>query len=30
LLDTTHLDIEAAFRAAIEIVEAPRAGRTRS
>jgi cytidylate kinase len=29
LLDTTHLDIEAAFRAAIEIVEAPRAGRTR-
>lgn len=30
LLDTTQLDIEAAFRAAIEIVEAPRAGRTRS
>ncbi len=30
LLDTTRLDIEAAFRAAIEIVEAPRAGRTRS
>jgi cytidylate kinase len=30
LLDTTHLDIEAAFRAAIEIVEAPRTGRTRS
>jgi len=30
LLDTTDLDIEAAFRAAIEIVEAPRAGRTRS
>jgi cytidylate kinase len=30
LLDTTGLDIEAAFRAAIEIVEAPRAGRTRS
>ncbi|MBX3512387.1 MAG: (d)CMP kinase [Xanthobacteraceae bacterium] len=29
LLDTTDLDIEAAFRAAIEIVEAPRAGRTR-
>lgn len=29
LLDTTHLDIEAAFRAAIEIVEAPWAGRTR-
>jgi cytidylate kinase len=29
LLDTTGLDIEAAFRAAIEIVEAPRAGRTR-
>jgi len=29
LLDTTQLDIEAAFRAAIEIVEAPRAGRTR-
>lgn len=29
LLDTTHLDIEAAYRAAIEIVEAPRAGRTR-
>ncbi len=30
LLDTTQLDIEAAFRAAIQIVEAPRAGRTRS
>jgi len=30
LLDTTHLDIEAAFRAALSIVEAPRAGRTRS
>lgn len=30
LLDTTDLDIEAAFRAAIKIVEAPRAGRTRS
>ncbi len=30
LLDTTQLDIEAAFRAAIAIVEAPRAGRTRS
>ncbi len=30
LLDTTHLDIEAAFRAALQIVEAPRAGRTRS
>lgn len=29
LLDTTGLDIEAAFRAAIEIVEAPRAGRAR-
>lgn len=29
LLDTTDLDIEAAFRAAIKIVEAPRAGRTR-
>lgn len=28
LLDTTQLDIEAAFRAAIKIVEAPRAGRT--
>ena len=30
LLDTTDLDIEAAFRAALSIVEAPRAGRTRS
>jgi len=30
LLDTTGLDIEAAFRAALSIVEAPRAGRTRS
>jgi cytidylate kinase len=30
LLDTTQLDIEAAFRAALQIVEAPRAGRTRS
>ncbi len=30
LLDTTRLDIEAAFRAALSIVEAPRAGRTRS
>lgn len=30
LLDTTHLDIEAAFREALSIVEAPRAGRTRS
>jgi cytidylate kinase len=29
LLDTTHLDIDAAFRAAIEIVEAVRAGRKR-
>jgi len=29
LLDTTHLDIEAAFRAAIDIVEAVRAGRKR-
>jgi cytidylate kinase len=29
LLDTTHLDIDAAFRAAIDIVEAVRAGRTR-
>lgn len=27
LLDTTHLDIEAAFRAAVEIVDAVRAGR---
>jgi CMP/dCMP kinase len=27
LLDTTHLDIDAAFRAAVEIVEAARAGR---
>lgn len=30
LLDTTRLDIEAAFRAAIAIVEATRAGRARS
>jgi cytidylate kinase len=29
LLDTTHLDIEAAFRAAVDIVEAVRAGRKR-
>jgi cytidylate kinase len=29
LLDTTHLDIDAAFRAAVEIVEAARAGRSR-
>jgi cytidylate kinase len=29
LLDTTHLDIDAAFRAAIEIVDAVRAGRKR-
>jgi len=29
LLDTTHLDIDAAFRAAIDIVEAARAGRRR-
>jgi cytidylate kinase len=29
LLDTTHLDIEAAFRAALSIVEAARAGRER-
>jgi cytidylate kinase len=29
LLDTTHLDIDAAFWAAIDIVEAVRAGRTR-
>ena len=29
LLDTTHLDIDAAFRAAIDIVEAVRAGRNR-
>jgi cytidylate kinase len=29
LLDTTHLDIDAAFRAALEIVEAVRAGRRR-
>ena len=28
LLDTTHLDIDAAFRAAIDIVEAVRAGRS--
>lgn len=30
LLDTTQLDIEAAFRAALSIVEASRAGRVRS
>ena len=29
LLDTTHLDIDPAFRAAVDIVEAVRAGRTR-
>jgi CMP/dCMP kinase len=29
LLDTTHLDIDAAFRAAVSIVEAARAGRRR-
>jgi cytidylate kinase len=29
LLDTTHLDIDAAFRAAVSIVEAARAGRGR-
>jgi cytidylate kinase len=29
LLDTTHLDIDAAIRAAIDIVEATRAGRGR-
>ena len=29
LLDTTHLDIDAAFRAAVDIVEATRAGRSR-
>jgi cytidylate kinase len=29
LLDTTHLDIDAAFRAAVDIVEAVRAGRSR-
>ena len=29
VLDTTHLDIDAAFRAAIDIVEAVRAGRKR-
>jgi cytidylate kinase len=29
LLDTTHLDIDGAFRAAIDIVEAARAGRSR-
>ena len=29
LLDTTHLDIDPAFRAAIDIVEAVRAGRKR-
>ena len=30
LLDTSHLDIDSAFRAAIDIVEAVRAGRQRS
>jgi cytidylate kinase len=30
LLDTTHLDIDAAIRAAIDIVEATRAGRGRN
>jgi cytidylate kinase len=29
LLDTTHLDIDAAFQAAVDIVEAARAGRSR-
>jgi cytidylate kinase len=29
LLDTTHLDIDGAFRAAVSIVEAVRAGRKR-
>jgi cytidylate kinase len=29
LLDTTHLDIDAAFRAAVDIVETVRAGRSR-
>jgi cytidylate kinase len=29
LLDTTHLDIDAAFRAALDIIEAVRAGRKR-
>jgi cytidylate kinase len=29
LLDTTHLDIDAAFQAAVDIVEAVRAGRKR-
>jgi cytidylate kinase len=29
LLDTTYLDIDAAFRAAVDIVEAARAGRSR-
>ena len=29
LLDTTHLDIDAAFRAAVDIIEAVRAGRKR-
>jgi cytidylate kinase len=29
LLDTTHFDIDAAFRAAVAIVEAARAGRVR-
>ena len=29
LLDTTHLGIDAAFRAAVDIIEAVRAGRKR-
>jgi hypothetical protein len=29
LLDTTHLDIDAAFRAAADLVEAARTGRNR-
>jgi cytidylate kinase len=29
LLDTTHLDIDAAFRAAVDLIEAARAGRRR-
>jgi cytidylate kinase len=29
LLDTTHLGIDAAFRAAVDIIEAVRAGRRR-
>jgi len=29
LLDTTHLDIDAAFRAAVAIIEAVRTGRKR-